>query len=189
MDEEPKSGEQNQILKTTGDVVTIGLILAAAGYLLWRTVSFPPSMLPGYPGDALFPRLIIALIFLCGVPLFIRRLVDMVRGEDLQAGNGGRTFDVDVRGFIIVAAIALAFPILLPIFGFEITTFVILMVLFTPRFEAMVKAEKFDVRVVKGALTKAALFSSVTMVVLYVIFVLLLRVHMPLLFFPKYVQF
>ena len=63
----------------------MGGVLAFAFALFVRTFSFAPPILPGYPGDDIFPRLILGLIILCGASLFVRRLTE----RRAQARRGG----------------------------------------------------------------------------------------------------
>ena len=178
------SDKTRQVLIGTGDLIAVGGVLAVAFALFVHTFSFAPPMLPGYPGDDLFPRLILGLVILCGVPLFARRLVEKQRGT-----AGDETFDIDVGGFLITVAIVFAFPFLLPYVGFEITTVAFLTVLFTTRLHGPVAAEVLTPAILGAALLKSAIISFVTMLALYFVFVILLSVSMPVVFLPKFIQF
>ncbi len=184
-----ESGRTGQILASTGDLIAVGGVLALSLVLFVHTFSFAPPMLPGYPGDDLFPRLILGLIILCGAPLFARRL----RERRAQARRGrtsdDETFDIDVGGFLITAAIVFSFPFLLPVIGFEITTVAFLTVLFATRLHGPVTAEIVTPAIIRAALLKSLVISVVTMLVLYSVFVILLKVSMPVMFLPKYIQF
>ncbi len=180
-----RTGKTRQILVSTGDLIAVGGVLAVAFALAVRTFSFAPPMLPGYPGDDLFPRLILGLIILCGVPMFVRRLIEKQRGV---AGDD-ETFDIDVGGFLLTAAIVFAFPFLLPYIGFEIATVAFLTVLFTTRLHGPVTAEVLTPAIIRAALLKSLIISVVAMLVLYSVFVILLKVSMPVMFLPKYIQF
>lgn len=179
------SDKTRQVLIGTGDLIAVGGVLAVAFALFVRTFSFAPPMLPGYPGDDLFPRLILGLVILCGVPLFARRLIEKRRG----AVGDDETFDIDVGGFLITVAIVFAFPFLLPYVGFEITTVAFLTVLFTTRLHGPVAAEVVTPAILGAALLKSAFISFVTMLALYFVFVILLSVSMPVVFLPKFIQF
>lgn len=56
--------------KGTADFVSVLLITIGLGYLFYYTSTFPPSMLPGYPGDAFFPVLFWAFRCFFAHPLF-----------------------------------------------------------------------------------------------------------------------
>ncbi len=183
------SGRARQILVSTGDLIAVGGVLVFAFALAVRTFSFAPPMLPGYPGDDLFPRLILGLIILCGVPLFARRLSERRAQARRGRTSDDETFDIDVGGFLIPAAIVFAFPFLLPYIGFEITTVAFLTILFTTRLHGPVTAEIVTPAIIRAALLKSLVISVVTMLVLYSVFVILLRVSMPVMFLPKYIQF
>lgn len=184
-----KSAGTRQVLVSTGDLIAVGGVLALSFVLLLRTFYFAPPMLPGYPGDDLFPRLILGLIILCGVPLFARRLSE--RRAQARRGRTGddETFDIDVGGFLLTAAIVFAFPFLLPHAGFEISTVAFLTVLFTTRLHGPVTAEVVTPAIIGAALLKSLVISIVAMLVLYSVFVILLKVSMPVMFLPKYIQF
>ena len=181
------SDKPRQVLVSTGDLIAVGGVLAVAFALFVRTFSFAPPMLPGYPGDDLFPRLILGLVILCGVPLFARRLIEKLARRG--AAGDEETFDIDAGGFAITAAIVFAFPFLLPYIGFEIATVAFLTILFTTRLHGPVTAEVVTPAIIRAALLKSLAVSTVTMLVLYAVFVILLKVSMPVLFLPKYIQF
>jgi hypothetical protein len=179
----------SKVLSTTGDLVAVGAVVVATFYLLYETFRMSPPMLPGYPGDSFFPQLTIGLILLCGIPLLITRYGDHVKGRGELEGEKDETFNIDIRGFLVVAAIMLAFPFLLPLLGFEIVTFTILTILFVTRFNEVVTAETMTMEIFRRALIKAASMAMITMCSLYFIFVILLNVSMPVMFFPKYIDF
>ncbi len=187
MTDREDSAKTRQILVSTGDLIAVGGVLAFAFALFLHTFSFAPPMLPGYPGDDLFPRLILGLVILCGVPLFARRLVE--RRARRGAAGDGETFDIDVGGFLITAAIVFAFPFLLPYIGFEISTVAFLTILFTTRLHGPVSAEVVTPAIIGAALLKSAAISVVAMLALYAVFVILLKVSMPVMFLPKFIQF
>ena len=178
-----------KVLLTTGDLVAIGATVTATLYLLYETFGMSPPILPGYPGDAFFPQLTMGIILICGIPLLITRYRDHVKGRGEIEGESDETFNIDIPGFIVVAAISLSFPFLLPILGFEIVTFTILTVLFVTRFYEVVSAETLTLDIFRRALIKAAAMAMITMCSLYFIFVILLNVSMPVMFFPKYINF
>ena len=183
------SGKTRHVLVGTGDLIAVGGVLALAFTLMARTFSFAPPMLPGYPGDDLFPRLILGLIILCGVPLFARRLIEKRAKARGGAAGDDETFEIDVGGFLLTAAIVFAFPFLLPYIGFEITTVAFLTVLFTTRLHGPVSAEVVTPAIIGAALLKSAAISFATMLALYSVFVILLGVSMPVMFLPKFIQF
>jgi len=179
----------SKVLSTTGDLVAVGAVVAGTVYLLYETFQMSPPMLEGYPGDSFFPQLTIALILLCGIPLLITRYGDHVKGRGKLEVEKDETFNIDIPGFLVVAAIMLSFPFLLPILGFEMVTFVILTILFTTRFNEFVTAETVTMDIFRRALIRAATMAMITMCTLYFIFVILLNVSMPVMFFPKYINF
>lgn len=179
----------SKVLLTTGDLTAVGTVVVGVSYLLYETFKMPPPMLPGYPGDSFFPQLTIGLILFCGILLLIYRYRDHVQGRGEVEGEKDETFNIDVIGFFVVTALLLLFPFLLPVLGFEIVTFSLLTILFVTRFNDFVTAETLNKGIVRRVLTKAVVMAFTTMCCLYFIFVILLNVSMPVVFFPKYINF
>lgn len=158
--------------KKTSDLAVIMLIGTGALFLLWNTWSFAPSLLPGYPGDAFFPRIVLAFILLCVAIIIFQAY----RAHRKEAGAGW--IHIDVRGLVIAVCFTTAYVFLLAAIGFEVATFLFLVGLLTARLQAT------GVR----AWVTAGLVSAAATMVLYVCFVLLLGVDMPLLFLPQYLD-
>ena len=102
---------------------TIAVTLATSLFfviLLWRTFGFAPSMLPGYPGDAFFPRLIIGFgLIWCGVLLF-----RLFKGSDIIVTDDHSEVLVPLRSFSLICCYVLGYVLLLDIIGFGIIKFI-----------------------------------------------------------------
>ena len=60
-------------------------VVAASVLLFWNTYSFPPPLQPNVPGPAMFPRIIVGIMFLQGI-LFVER---SLRDKRKRAGATG----------------------------------------------------------------------------------------------------
>lgn len=179
-----------KIRLTIGDLTAVGIIVAGMLFLLYETFQMTPPVLEGYPGDSFFPRLIIIVILLFGALILINRTRDHIKGRDKSGGDEvSETYSFDLRGFLIIGAISLSFPVLLPFLGFEIVTFVILTILYATRFEEYITAEVVTKTIVRRVVVKASIIAFITMIILYFIFVAVLGVGIPVNFFPKYISF
>ncbi|MDH3699905.1 MAG: tripartite tricarboxylate transporter TctB family protein [Alphaproteobacteria bacterium] len=158
-------------------VYTIAAIGIALLLLFWQTGTFSESVLPGYPGDAFFPRLI--LIFsLIWVAVLLLRLFR--RAADTEPTTGlPKTVAVELIPFAVVAGCVLAYIFLLPILGFELCTFLFLFGLLFTRWRDPIRQRVIRV---------AALSLSTTLF-FYVVFILLLNVSFPVRILPRYIQF
>jgi hypothetical protein len=132
-------------------------------------------ILPGYPGDAFFPRLTV------GYTLIIAALI-ILRGILLPrfANAPGEASHVTVNWleFLSVAALVLIYAQLLTPVGFELTTLVFILILLVPRYAV-------EHRLIQSVVKSVAL-AIPTVLVLYGVFALLLGIHLPLLFLPRY---
>lgn len=158
--------------KNTVDLATSVVLLGFCAIAYYLTLSFAPPVLRGYPGAAFFPQLIIILLAVLSVCLLVRSLyrasTDKRDGKVVLAasplGESGPLFLVAV-----VAAIGMV--LLMPVVGFEIACFVYLSGYLFYRYR-------------KPLPTFIGAASG--MLVLYALFVLALRVQLPLKFLPYY---
>lgn len=155
-------------------VVTL-ITTAFFAMMLWRTLGFPPSMLPGYPGDAFFPQLIIGFgLIWCAILIY-----RLVRGSDIITTDDEAVVVIPVGGFVAVCAYVIAYVMLLAPLGFEITTFLFMSVLFLTRFRGDLPAR--FVRIV--------IVSLITTIVSWACFAIILNVNFPVKILPDYIQF
>jgi hypothetical protein len=161
------------------DVVGALLFLLLAAFAYWRTTTWEPPILPGDPGAAFFPRLSISLIAIFSLVVIMRRLffsaAESRTPSDTVSDGAGKTvsqlYRVDIASLatgivssgLLVAAMTLA--------GFEIPALIFLFALLAWR---------------SGNWVWSAIGSVITVAVVYVVFVVLLKVHLPLAFLPKY---
>lgn len=129
------------------------------------TDSFPSPLLPGYPGSAMFPRIVL-------VTMAVIAIFGILRGVFTGGARAPRgRIEIPVTPFVASIAFLCAFAALLTLLGMEVAVFAAIF----------------------GALyyrTRNLLFSIGfglgAVVVVYLLFVQALSVHLPLLFLPRY---
>ena len=158
-------------------LITTGLVFLGFAFLFYETFNMMKPILPGYPGDAFFPRLAV------GYTLIIAALI-LLRGILLPrfAAAPGESSHVSVHWleFLSVAALVLVYAELLPPVGFELTTLGFMLILLVPRFAVQ--------QGLVQSVVKAVALTIPTIIILYGVFALLLGIHLPLLFLPRYIQ-
>ena len=158
-------------------LITTGLVFLGFAFLFYETFNMMKPILPGYPGDAFFPRLAV------GYTLIIAALI-LLRGILLPrfAAAPGEASHVSVHWleFLSVAALVLVYAELLPPVGFELTTLGFMLILLVPRFAVQ--------HGLVQSVVKAVALTIPTIIILYGVFALLLGIHLPLLFLPRYIQ-
>lgn len=169
------------INKKTADFITMILLIIGLSYLFYYTSTFPPSMLPGYPGDAFFPRLVIGFTLICCATVIIKIILQHFQkngGASSMNDSSEETITVEPVMLVYMAALVLAFTFLLPVIGFELCTFLYLFILLITRwFEDL-----------KPKIIKVGLLCLFTTLFFYVSFVVLLNVAFPVKILPAYIQ-
>ena len=148
----------------------VGLAVFCA-WTFWVTTNFAPPVLPGYPGAAFFPQLIIGLLALLSLALFVRAAGALRRARRQAAPAGEAKVSFDWASFLYSVAGALALVLAMQGFGTELAVTAYLALLLW----------LFGRRPVWAIAT-----AIVTTLVLYALFVHMLSVHLPLLFLPRY---
>lgn len=139
------------------------LIFAIAAYSV--TASFPSPLLPGYPGSAMFPRLVLVTMGLVCV-------VGLGRAITASAGATEQGFiSIPIGPVSGVILYLLAFAALLYFLGTEIAVFAAVAGCLWARWR-------------KPLIAMLAGIAAV--LVVYFVFVQALSVHLPLLFLPRY---
>lgn len=155
-----------------------GLILLGLVVLFRETFHMSPPLLPGYPGDAFFPRaVLVPTIVFASIILF--RIIVVRAGPD-ELGYPEPTIVVEWIAWASVFALCLAFAWALDRVGFEISAFILLMALLVPRLAVTMRGA--PVRVVVWS----AVLSLGSVGVIYMTFVVLLKVPLPLRILPAY---
>jgi putative tricarboxylic transport membrane protein len=154
------------------DFITASAMLAAEAGLFWNTFYFARSPIRGYPGAGFFPRIVLVFLMVFTITIMIRALAAR-RADSAEEGEGG-VINFPIPDFAITLTAGIAFAILMPWAGFELTLFVIMLALLVPRLQT---------------LWSAVLASVATVLVTYAVFVLSLGVSAPLTFLPQFVSF
>ena len=121
-------------MKASVVVVTVA-IFAWFLFMLYETTNMTPPILPGYPGDSFFPRLVLIFGLICAATILIKAML-APRGAQLAAGEAP-TFSLHWLEFLTVCALVTAYGVLLVPVGFEIMTFVLMLALLGPRMAAL----------------------------------------------------
>ena len=161
-------------------VVATLLVLAWLSFMLYETTNMMPPILPGYPGDSFFPRLVLVFALICGAAILIKAGLTP-RGAQIAAGEAP-SFALHWLEFVAVCVLITAYGLLLEPIGFEIATFGLMLALLVPRMAA-------DSDRPMRSLGYAFALSFATTLVTYVGFGLILRIPLPLLFLPRYIQY
>lgn len=159
-------------------LATTALILCGLVYLFYLTTLMPESLLPGYPGDAFFPQLVLIFTAFFGGLVLVLGIQRARRGAP---GLGGEPADATVKMDLLetgsVAAIAIGYMLLLERVGHEIATTLFMFVLLWPRlFAGPVRATVI-----------AAVGALATMLLVYALFVLGLGIFLPLRWLPRFI--
>jgi len=157
------------VLAATGCVL-LGLI-----YLFFETYKMVPSILPGYPGDAFFPRMVLIFCIFWAVFILARGLF---LSKKLSTGDEEPYLSLNWVEFLGVSVLILLFSQLLQPVGFEIVAVVFMMVLLVPRLS--------ETAPLKRAVWQSLALSVVMMLCLYLVFGPFLKIALPLAFLPIY---
>jgi putative tricarboxylic transport membrane protein len=166
-------------MKQSVIVATIA-IFAWLVFMMYETTNMMPPILRGYPGDAFFPRLTLIFALICAAFILIKAAL-VPRGAQLAAGEDA-TFQLHWVEFAVVCVLVLAYGLLLEPVGFEIATFAMFMILLAPR----IASGGYGMA---RTLAYTLALSLPTTIIMYVCFGLLLRIPLPLLFLPRYIQY
>lgn len=159
------------------EVSTTIVIIVMGMVLYWNTNSFFPSLLPGYPGDAFFPRLTLGFLFVCSVVFLLRHVHQRFREKHGAARPVDDTVEFPLLRFLGVIAIVWLYAYLLPLIGFELSTMAYVLVVVTPR----LKGKRLQMAV------KGAVIALLTTLLCYFAFVMALNVSLPLKVLPRIV--
>lgn len=161
-------------------VVATVVILGWFLFMSYETMNMLPPILPGYPGDRFFPRLVLGFGVICAVTILIKAALTP-RGAQLAVGENP-SYSIHWVEFLSVCVLVIAYGLLLEPVGFEIATFVLMLALLGPR---MAAGSNHPAR----SLGYALALSLATTLFAYVGFGLLLRIPLPLLFLPRYIHY
>jgi hypothetical protein len=162
-------------IKTTL-LVTICAILIALVLLYVETYDMTPSFLPGYPGDAFFPRAII-IFSIIWIGVILARATLLSQSAEAMGYESTR-YSMHWPEFASIVVLVLLYAELLEPIGFEIVTVVLLAVLLIPRMLAAPEVNPIQ------AVLQALALSIASMLVLYLGLGVFLKISLPLSFLP-----
>ncbi len=151
------------------------VILAALIFLYWETYNMQPPLLVGYPGDAFFPRLVIGFTAIWNVVLLVRLALAPLPEADPE----DHFVSFDWLEFLIVIVLVGAYAALMERLGFEVTTVAFVAALLIPRLRMPWPT----------ALALGLTVAVMTMLVLWAVFALSLKVPLPLSHLPLYLGY
>lgn len=158
-------------------LATTALMLCGFACLFYVTTLMPASILPGYPGDAFFPQLVLVFTAFFGILVLV---LGIQSARITTPGICGEPADAPVKLDLletgIVTAVAIGYILLLEHAGHEIATTLFVFVLLWPRLFA---------EPIRATLI-AAVGAVVTMLLVYVVFILGLGIFLPLRWLPRY---
>ena len=131
------------------------------------------SILPGYPGDAFFPRLILIFTFFWTVILLFQ---NTLKNNILIKSNetNDEVIEIYYKDIFFLFFISIIYVLFLDLIGFEILTFIFLFVLLVNR---------LDINIGKSILY-SSIISFISMIVFWLTFIIFLRIPFPLKFLP-----
>jgi len=166
-----------ELPKKAALLTATSLILLGLVGLFVDSFNMSPSILPGYPGDAFFPRLVLGFSVTFALIILARGF--FLPQEAAAVGDEAPTFDVHWLELATVFVLSVIYVLILEPIGFEVATTLLMLCLVGPRL--LMPPLK--------ALAIGAAAGVGTMLFLYVCFVPLLKVFLPLKFLPRYLSF
>ncbi len=131
------------------------------------------SILPGYPGDAFFPRLILIFTFFWTVILFLQNTLKnniLIKSKE----SNDEVVEIYYKDIFFLFFISIIYILFLDLIGFEILTFIFLFVLLVTRLDISIGKSIFY----------SSIVSFISMIVFWLTFIIFLRIPFPLKFLP-----
>ena len=131
------------------------------------------SILPGYPGDAFFPRLILIFTFFWTVILFLQNTLKnniLIKSKE----TNDEVVEIYYKDIFFLFFISIIYILFLDLIGFEILTFIFLFVLLVTRLDISIGKSIFY----------SSIVSFISMIVFWLTFIIFLRIPFPLKFLP-----
>lgn len=142
-------------------------------FLFYETTNMSKSILPGYPGDAFFPRLILIFsIFWTAILLF----QNLIKNFSLLKSSEDKETDIEIyfKDIAFLFFISIIYILFLDIIGFEILTFSFLFVLLVNRLDLNLGKSIFY----------SSLISFISMIIFWFVFIIFLKIPFALKFLP-----
>ena len=149
------------------------LFLILLIFLFYETSNMSKSILPGYPGDAYFPRLILIFTFFWTVILFLQNTLKnniLIKSKE----SNDEVIEIYYKDIFFLFFISIIYILFLDLIGFEILTFIFLFVLLVSRLDISIGKSIFY----------SSIVSFISMIVFWLTFIIFLRIPFPLKFLP-----
>lgn len=156
----------------TADIIFGLLFIFLSAIAYYITTTWIPPILPGDPGAAFFPKIAIAIILFFSVVLLIQTLRTYHSNKKVN-GGAGSIIEVDVVQFLIAIVCSGALVFCIAYLKFEIAGFAFLVTLLGMRTQRWIWAVSTSV---------------IAVLIMYFVFVVVLKVRLPLLFLPEYLS-
>ena len=142
-------------------------------FLFYETTNMSKSILPGYPGDAFFPRLILIFSIFWTLILLLQNLI---KNLSLFKSSDDKEIDIEIyfKDIIFLFLISIIYIMFLDLIGFEILTFLFLFVLLVNRLDLNIGKSIFY----------SSLISFVSMIIFWFVFIIFLKIPFSLKFLP-----
>lgn len=142
-------------------------------FLFYETSNMSKSILPGYPGDAFFPRLILLFTLFWTIILFFQKIskkFTIIKSNEDDSGM----VEIYYKDIAFVFIISILYISFLEIIGFEILTSFFLFSLLVNRLDLNFKK----------SLYYSSILSCISMLIFWLVFIIFLRIPFPLKFLP-----
>ena len=142
-------------------------------FLFYETTNMSKSILPGYPGDAFFPRLILFFSIFWTSILLIQNLI---KNFSLLKSSEDKETDIEIyfKDIVFLFFISIIYILFLDFIGFEILTFSFLFVLLVNRLDLNLGKSIFY----------SSLISFISMIIFWFVFIIFLKIPFSLKFLP-----
>ena len=142
-------------------------------FLFYETTNMSKSILPGYPGDAFFPRLILIFSFFWTSILLLQNLI---KNLSLFKSSDEKETDIEIyyKDITFLFLISIIYILFLDRVGFEILTFFFLFVLLVNRLDLNLGKSIFY----------STIISFVSMMIFWFVFIIFLKIPFSLKFLP-----
>ena len=132
------------------------------------------SILPGYPGDAFFPRIILIFTGIWTFILFIQQTFKNFKLINSNESNNEENVYIYYKDIIFIFALSIIYIFFLDLIGFEILTFLFLFTLLVNRMDMNIKK----------SIIYSTIISFVSVILFWLIFIIFLKIPFSLKFLP-----
>lgn len=161
------------------DIVVGILFIFLSATAFYITTTWIPPILPGDPGAAFFPRIAIGVILIFSIVLIFQRMISGRQSPETTVEKSEAVADkadkieVEPKPFFVALAFSAVLVFLIDIIKFELAGFAFLFTLLGMRTKRWIWA---------------TIVSVIAVLIMYFVFVVVLKVRLPLLFLSPYLS-